>query len=162
MEVTVSGDKVCKTKGMRAQSSCCELSLLIFATKHIHVNEYIYVLGWQKSSSRFFHKMVRKNPNKIFLANMCCCPVAKSCLTLCSPKDCRIPGSSVLHYLPVCSNSCPLSQRCFLTISSSAALFLFCFQSFPASESFPMSQLFTSGGQSTGASASVLPMHIQG
>ena len=61
----------------------------------------------------------------------------------------------------VCSNSCPLSQCCYLTISSSAALFSSCLQSFPASGSFPMSWLFTSGGQSIGASASVLPMNIQ-
>ena len=64
-----------------------------------------------------------------------------------------------------CSNSCPLSQWCHPTISSSLVpsppAFL---QSFPASGSFPMSQLFTSGGQSIGASASasVLPMNIQG
>ena len=63
----------------------------------------------------------------------------------------------------VCSNSCPLSQWCHPTISSSAALFSFCLQSFPASGSFPMSQLFASGGQSSGASASasILPMTIQ-
>ena len=47
----------------------------------------------------------------------------------------------------VCSNSCPLSQWCCLTISSSAALFSFCLQSFPASGSFPVSWLFTSHGQ---------------
>ena len=47
----------------------------------------------------------------------------------------------------VCSNSCPLSQRCHPTMSSS----FFCPQSFPASGSFPMSQLFASGRQSTGA-----------
>ena len=47
-------------------------------------------------------------------------------------------------------------------ISSSVAPFSFCPQSFPASGSFPMSQLFTSGGQSIGASASVLSMNIQG
>jgi len=62
----------------------------------------------------------------------------------------------------VCSNSCPLSQWCYLTISSSVTHFSFCLQSFPASEFFPMSQLFTSGGQSIGASASVLPVNIQG
>ena len=63
----------------------------------------------------------------------------------------------------VCSNSCPLSQRCHPTISSSVILFSSCLQSFPASESFPMSQFFTLGGQSIGAStaASVLPMNIQ-
>ena len=61
----------------------------------------------------------------------------------------------------VCSNSCPLSQWCYLTISPSAALFFF-FQSFPASGSFVMSWLFTSDVQSIGASPSVLPMNIQG
>ena len=61
----------------------------------------------------------------------------------------------------VCSNSCPLSQWCQPTISSSVVPFSFCPQSFPASGSFPVSWLFTSGGQSTGASASVLPMNNQ-
>ena len=77
--------------------------------------------------------------------------------------DCRAkflcpPGSP-----RVCSDSYPLSQWCYLTISFSAALF-FCLQSFPASESFPVSLLFSSGGQSNGASAStwVFPTNIQG
>ena len=63
----------------------------------------------------------------------------------------------------VCSNSCPLSRWCHPTISSSATLF-FCLQSFLALGSFPVSWLFTSDGQSSGAtaSASVLPMNIQG
>ena len=63
----------------------------------------------------------------------------------------------------VWSNSCPLSRWCFLTISSSAAHFSLCLQSFPVSGSFPMSQLFISGGQSIRASvsASVLPMNNQ-
>ena len=61
------------------------------------------------------------------------------------------------------SNSCLLSQWCHPTISSSVIPFSSCLQSFPASGSFPMCQLFTSGGQSIGvsASASVLPMNIQ-
>ena len=62
----------------------------------------------------------------------------------------------------VCSNSCPLSQWCHPTISYSVIPFSSCLQSFPALRSFPMSELFTSGGQSIGASASVLPMNIQG
>ena len=62
----------------------------------------------------------------------------------------------------VCSNSYLLNWWCPLTISSSAAPFSFRLQSFPASGSFPMSRLFASGGQSIGASASVLPMNIQG
>ena len=63
----------------------------------------------------------------------------------------------------VCANSCPLSWWCHPIISSSVPLFS-CRQSFPASGSFPVSWLFTSGDQSIGtlASASVLPMNIQG
>ena len=60
-------------------------------------------------------------------------------------------------------NSCPLSQECHTTISSSVIPFSFCLQSFPALGSFQMSQLFSSGGRSIGVSAlaSVLPMNIQ-
>ena len=60
-------------------------------------------------------------------------------------------------------NSCPLSQWCHPTISSSVIPFSLCLQSFSASGSFPMSQFFTSSGQSIGVSAlaSVLPMNIQ-
>ena len=60
-------------------------------------------------------------------------------------------------------NPCPLSQWCHPTISSSVIPFSSCPQSFPASGSFPRSQLFTSGGQSIGVSAStsVLPMNTQ-
>ena len=61
----------------------------------------------------------------------------------------------------VCSNSCPLSQWCHLTISSCVIPFS-CPQSFPASKSFPMSWLSASGAQNTGTSASVLPINIQG
>ena len=60
-----------------------------------------------------------------------------------------------------CSNSYPASGWCHSTISSSVIPFSSCLQSFPASGSFPMSQLFTSGGQNIGASALVLPMNIQ-
>ena len=62
-----------------------------------------------------------------------------------------------------CSNSCPWSRWCHPTISSSVIPFSSCHQSFQASGSFPMSQLFASGGQSIAASvsASVLPMNIQ-
>ena len=61
----------------------------------------------------------------------------------------------------VCSNSCPLSQWCHPTISSSVVPFSFCLQSFSASGSFPLNQLFKSSGQSIRASASVLPVNIQ-
>ena len=63
----------------------------------------------------------------------------------------------------VCSNPCPLSQWCHPIISSSVVPFSSCPQPLPASGSFPMSQLFTWGGQSIGvsASASVLPMNTE-
>ena len=62
-----------------------------------------------------------------------------------------------------CSNSCPSVRWCHRTISSSVFPFSSCLQSCPASESFPISQFFASGGPSIGvsASASVLPMNIQ-
>ena len=62
----------------------------------------------------------------------------------------------------VCSNLCPLSWWCHPTVSSSVAPFSSCPQSFPASESFPLSRLFSSGDQSIGSSTSVLPVNIQG
>ena len=73
---------------------------------------------------------------------------------------CPCPSPS----LWTCSNSCLLSWWCPPTIAFSVIAFTSCPQSVPASGSFPMSQLFTSGGQSIGALAlsSVLPMNIQG
>ena len=64
----------------------------------------------------------------------------------------------------ICSNSCPLNQWCQATILSFVIPFSSCLQSFPASRSFPMSQLLSSSGQSIGpaALASVLSMNIQG
>ena len=64
----------------------------------------------------------------------------------------------------VCSKSCPLSPWFYLTIPFCIVPFSSCPQSFPTLGSFPMSWLFTSGGQTIGAStlASVLPMNIQG
>ena len=71
------------------------------------------------------------------------------------PCPSSTPGAS--------SNSCPSCRWCHPTISSSVIPFSSCLHSFPASRSFPMSQFFTSGGQSIGASApaSVFPMNIQ-
>ena len=62
----------------------------------------------------------------------------------------------------VCSNSHPLKQRCYLTISSFPAFLSFCPKSFPASEFYPLNHLFVSSGQNIGASASFLPLNIQG
>ena len=77
------------------------------------------------------------------------------------PKHTRIPCPSLSP--GVCSNSCPLNQWCHPTISSSVATSSSP-QTFPASGSFPVSQLLASGGQSIGtsASATVFPVNIQG
>ena len=90
--------------------------------------------------------------------------VAQSCPTLCNPMDCSTPGLPVQYQLPqFITNSCPLSQWCHPTTSSSVVPFSSYLQSFPASGSFQKSQFFSSGGQSFGvsASASVLPMNLQ-
>ena len=71
----------------------------------------------------------------------------------------RLPYHSLSPW--VCSNSCPLSQLCHPTILSSVSPFSSCLQYFVASGTFPMSWLFVSGGQSIGASTSILPMNIQ-
>ena len=96
--------------------------------------------------------------------NLICCSVAELCPTLCDPMDCSTPGFPVLHHLPEFSQTRPLSQWCHPTISTSVTAFSSCPQSFPAIGSFLMSQLFASGGKTVGssASASVLPMNIQG
>ena len=92
----------------------------------------------------------------------CFCLVVKSCPTL-RPHElqhARLPCPSLC-----CSdlNSRPLSQWCHPTISSSVIPFSSCLQSFPGSGCFPKNQLFTSGGQTIGASAlaSVLPLNVQ-
>ena len=90
------------------------------------------------------------------------CSVMSNSLQLQGMQHARLPCPSPSPR--VYSYSCPLSQWCHPTISSSVVPFSSCPQSLPASESFPGSRLFTSGGQSIGASASasVLPMKIQG
>ena len=92
--------------------------------------------------------------------------VTQLCPTLCDPmqrglQHARLPPCP--SPTPrACSNSCPSSWWCHPTISSSVIPFSSCLQSFSASGSFPMSQFFTSGGQSIGVSASawVLSMNI--
>ena len=91
-----------------------------------------------------------------------CCSDAQLCPTLCDPMDCSRPGSPALHRLQEFARTrVVMSRWCYQTISSSVIPF-FCLQDFPASGSFPMSQFFSSGGQSTGASVSVIPMNTQG
>ena len=92
----------------------------------------------------------RKNKKNLHLDGGGGCSVAQLCLTLCDPMDCSTPGLPDPQYPPE-----------FAQVHVTP--FFFCLQSFPASGSFLMSQLFTSGGQSIGVSAStfVLPMNTQ-
>ena len=110
-------------------------------------------------AGRFFTTRAIWEPLKI----SCCHSIAKSCPTPCHPMDCSMPGFPGLQSPRSCSNSCPLTWWCHPTISSSVVSFSYS-QSFPASGSFPVGQLFTPGGQSIEASASgsVLPMNIWG
>ena len=78
------------------------------------------------------------------------------------PQELQLASISFPSLSPwVCSNSRPSSWWCHPIISSCVAPFSSCPQPFPVSGSFPVSQLLASGGQSVGASASVLPMNIQ-
>ena len=90
--------------------------------------------------------------------------VAQLSLAFYDPIDCSMPGFPVHHQLlELAQTHVHWVGDAHPTISSSVVPFSSCLWSFPASGSFPMSQLFTSGGQSIGvsASASVLPMNIQ-
>ena len=91
------------------------------------------------------------------------CWVAESDPTLSDPVDCSTPGFPVLQYLQEFAQTHVhwVGQWCHPSISSSVTPFSSCPQSFPASESFPVSKLFISGGQSIEASASILPMNIE-
>ena len=116
-------------------------------------------MGSQKNG----HDLVTKEQISVCLSchpsvPFCCCSIAKSCLTLLRPHGLQ-------HTRLPCPSPTPrvYPNSCHPTISSSVVPFSSHLQSFPASGSFQMSQFFTSGGQSTGvsASASVLPMNTQ-
>ena len=91
-----------------------------------------------------------------------CCSATQLCPTFVTPWTAACQASLSISSPRDCSNSCPLNQWYHPIILSSVVPFS-CLQSFPASGSFPMSQLFESGGQSIriSASASVFPMNIQ-
>ena len=82
-------------------------------------------------------------------------------ISCCDTMSCSTSAFLSFAISQSCSNSHPLSQCCHPIISSSVAPFSSCLQSFPTSVSFPRNQLCISGGQSPGASASILPMNIQ-
>ena len=111
-------------------------------------------IGWIPSRERSHH-------NGSYNSSMLSCSVAKLYMTLCNHMYCSTPGFPILHYLPEFANT-PVYW-----VSDAIQPYHPLFSSPPAFNlsqhvSFPMSQLFTSGGQSIGASASVLPMNIQG
>ena len=93
----------------------------------------------------------------------CCCSVASHIQLIVTPWSAECQASLSTPTPGVCSNLCPSNQWCHPTITSSVVPFSSCLQSFPASGSFPMSQIFASGGQRIGviATASVLPANIQ-
>ena len=138
-----------------------------------------YFVGWDKKSVWIYTKLLVKfsflDYGKFRGILICYCvymyirsdqirSVAQSCLTLCAPMNRSTPGLPVHHQLPEFTETLPSSQWCHPAISSSVVPFSSCPESLPASESFPISQLFAWGGQSTGASAlaSFLPMKSQG
>ena len=129
-----------------------------------HWKRYLHVFTGRKVSGK---KKINKTKHifeydYLFALGCCSIAVASNSLRPHELQHARLPCPPLSPN--VCSNSCPLSQWCSLTRSSSGSHFSFCLQSFQASGSFPMSYLFMPSGQSTGASASasVLPMNIQG
>ena len=97
--------------------------------------------------------MALNPPHSNGLSSVLFSSVAQSCLTLRTHESQHARPRCPLPSPGVHSDSRPLSQWCHPAISSSVVPFSSCPQSLPASESFPMSQLFTWGGQSTGVSA---------
>ena len=107
----------------------------------IHFSPIPWWWKWIPLSKEFEHLLI-----------WCCCSLDRLCLTLCNPMVFRMPAFPVLHHLP------ELGQMSIELVLPSNHLILHhpfssCLQSFPASRSFPMSQFFTSGGQSMTAEA---------
>ena len=114
---------------------------------------------WKHSNKKLKVKVF--SADRPYNSDTICCPALGDPKSWRGLQHARLlcpPPSPGVH-----SNSCPMSQWCYPTISSSVVPFSSCLQSFPASETFPMSWLFIAGGQSIGVStsASVLPMKIQ-
>ena len=132
---------------------CRNISMKSF---HVWRENYMHLMSWQESRKIWVCELCVKNKWLLFS-----CSIMSNSLWPHGLQQARSPCPSPPPR--ACSDSCPLSLWCHPTISSSVVPFFSCLQSFPASGSFPMSQFFTSGGQSTGVSvsASVLPMNIQ-
>ena len=121
----------------------------------------VWPMLWTCIAGRFFTHWAMWEA--LFISCYCCCSFAEFCLTPFLPHGLQHTRLSCPSPSPrVCSNSCPSSRWCHPSISSSATLFSTCLQSFPASGSFLVSQLLTSGSKSIGASVSILSMNIKG
>ena len=138
----------------RAHSACSTPSSPIYSTMSSLFTLTVALCSWRKL--RLFH--IR---HKIFSSVQFSCSIVSNSLRPHEPQHARPPWPSPIPRLH--PNPCPLSQWCHPTISSSVIPFSSCPQSGPASGSFQMSQLFASGGQSIGVSAStsVLPMNTK-
>ena len=131
------------------------------ATVHRVAKNWTWLSDWTELNSNWV--ILRNFKNKICvgidiikdskLLLLFSCPVPSD---FWDPMDYSMPGLPLLHCLLKFAQTHASTQRCHATISPTVIPFSFCLLSFPVSGSFPMSQLFTSGGQSTGASASVL------
>ena len=125
-------------------------SSFVSDTKQLFVNSVIYILiGLFAGLNQIIHLKCPMLSNSLWLHGLFVTPGKHARLPCLSPSP------------RTCSNLCPLSWWYYPTISSSVITFSSYLQSFPASGSFQMSCLFATGGQSTGASASVLPVNIQ-
>ena len=116
------------------------------------------------SGALFPHVTQQWKVRKVCYMHNCCCSITQSSLTLCDAMECSMPGFPVLHYLPGV-----VQTHVHWVSDAIQPSHLLGFPSPPAfnlsqHQGLFMSQFFTSGGQSTGAStsASVLPMNIQG
>ena len=109
-------------------------------------------------------KEIKSKNKKIFSVLDCCCSVIKSCQTPCNPMNCSTSGFPVLHCLPELAQTHVHWVSDAIQPSYPLSPLLPLPSIFPSIRAFPVSWLFTSGGQSIGASASasVLPMNTQG
>jgi len=112
---------------------------------HEHASYFMYGCFWELSRLRGWIR--RAKSVTVVSESLRCVWLSMTPRTTAA----RLPCSSLSS--KVCSNWCPSSRWCHSTISSSVAPFSSCLQSFPTSGAFPMSWLFTSGGQSIGASS---------
>ena len=122
---------------------CCKDILALWASNWLQVSTTLHLEGYFRLTLMMVSIWAWNKEDK----RASCCSVTKSRSAFWDPMGCNMPGFPVLHCLPVCSNSFPLSWWCHPTISSSVIHFFSCLQSFPASGSFLMSQQVAKGWQ---------------